>query len=293
MTMAANSSVSRAIRSLAGLRRSGLVTLVLYALLIALCVLMLVPFVWMLATSFKPPEDVFASPPVIISENATLNPYREIFEAGLPRVVFNTFVYATGATLLRLFVSAMAGYGFAKFRFKGRSSLFAFVIGTMVIPFTVLMVPTFIVLRNLGMLDSQLGLILPGAASAFGVFFMRQYVMSVPNEVLDSARVDGASEWRIFRSIVLPMVRPGLIALGLIFFMISWNDYVWPLIVMRSPENFTLPLAIRSMVGGVIGRPIYQNQMAASVISILPLLVLFILLQRRIVEGITAGAVKG
>lgn len=273
--------------------RDRLITWAMYTVLVALSILMLLPFFWMLTTSFKPPEDVFSAPPVIVSENATLQAYRDIFDDGLLRVVFNTLVYATGATLLRLLVSAMAGYGFAKFRFRGRNGLFAFVIGTMVIPFTVLMVPTFIILRSFGLLDTQWGLILPGAASAFGVFFMRQYIMAVPDDLIDSARVDGASEWRIFRSIILPVVRPGLIALGLIFFMASWNDYVWPLIVVRSPENFTLPLAIRSMIAGVVGRPIYQNQMAASVISVLPLLVLFLAFQRRIVEGISGGAVKG
>lgn len=263
-----------------------------HSVLVLLAAVMLMPFGWMVLTSFKPANDVFASPPVFISENASFDAYRDVLDDGLLRNIVNTAVYASGSTVLRLFVSAMAGFAFAKYRFKGRDWIFGYVISTMVIPFTVLMVPTFILLRQLNLLNTQVGLIVPTAASAFGVFFMRQYMMAVPDEIIDAARIDGASEWRIFRSIVIPVIKPGMIALGLVFFMQSWNDYVWPLIVLREQASFTLPLAIRGMVAPGLGRPIYQNQMAGSVISIIPLLILFLVFQRRVVEGIAGGAVK-
>jgi ABC-type glycerol-3-phosphate transport system permease component len=136
-------------------------------------------------------------------------------------------------------------------------------------------------------------LIIPGAANAFGIFFMRQYITTISDELLDAARIDGASEFGIFGRVILPIIAPGLTSLGLIFFMGSWNNFMWPLVILKSPSNFTLPIAIRSIVGGLIGRPVFNLQMAASVISIIPLLIVFLVFQRRFVEGITAGAIKG
>jgi ABC-type glycerol-3-phosphate transport system permease component len=162
----------------------------------------------------------------------------------------------------------------------------------MVIPAAVTLVPIYIIMRDLKWIDTFWPLIIPGAANAFGIFFMRQYIMSVSNELMDAARIDGAGEFTIFWRIILPIIAPGLTSLGLIFFMSSWNDFLGPLIYLKSPENFTLPLIIRSLIGPV-GRTVYDVQMAASVISLIPLLIIFLIFQRRFVEGITAGAVKG
>jgi ABC-type glycerol-3-phosphate transport system permease component len=265
----------------------------MYSLLIAVSAFMILPFIWMVSTSLKPADEIFAIPPIIISPNSTLNAYQYLHEQyNILGIVRNTFVIAFGATILRLFFCALGGYGFAKFKFPGQGALFAFLLGTMVIPGAVTLVPVYIIMRDLKWIDTFWPLIIPGAANAFGIFFMRQYIMSVSNELMDAARIDGAGEFTIFWRIILPIIAPGLTSLGLIFFMGSWNDFIGPLIYLKSPENFTLPLIIRSLVGPV-GRTVYDVQMAASVISLIPLLIIFLIFQRRFVEGITAGAIKG
>lgn len=270
-----------------------LTDILMYSLLIAVSAFMILPFIWMVSTSLKPADEIFAIPPIIISPNSTLNAYRYLQEQyNILGILWNTFIIAFSATILRLFFCALGGYGFAKFKFPGQGALFAFLLGTMVIPGAVTLVPVYIIMRDLKWIDTFWPLIIPGAANAFGIFFMRQYIMSVSNELMDAARIDGAGEFTIFWRIILPIISPGLTSLGLIFFMGSWNDFIGPLIYLKSPENFTLPLIIRSLVGPV-GRTVYDVQMAASVISLIPLLIIFLVFQRRFLEGITAGAIKG
>ena len=265
----------------------------MYGLLIAVSVFMILPFIWMISTSLKPPDEIFAIPPIIISPNSSLKAYVYLQEQyNILGIVKNTFVIAFSATILRLFFCALGGYGFAKFKFPGQGALFAFLLGTMVIPSAVTLVPVYIIMRDLKWNDTFWPLIIPGAANAFGIFFMRQYIMSVSNELMDAARIDGAGEFTIFWRIIVPIIAPGLTSLGLIFFMGSWNDFIGPLIYLKSPEHFTLPLIIRSLIGPV-GRTVYDVQMATSVISLIPLLIIFLVFQRRFVEGITAGAIKG
>jgi len=265
----------------------------IYGLLIMVSAFMILPFIWMVSTSLKPADEIFAIPPIILSPNSSLNAYLYLHEQyNILGIVRNTFVIAFGATILRLFFCALGGYGFAKFKFPGQGALFVFLLGTMVIPGAVTLVPVYIIMRDLKWIDTFWPLIIPGAANAFGIFFMRQYIMSVSSELIDAARIDGAGEFTIFWRIILPIIAPGLTSLGLIFFMGSWNDFLGPLIYLKSPENFTLPLIIRSLIGPV-GRTVYDVQMAASVISLIPLLIIFLIFQRRIVEGITAGAIKG
>ena len=265
----------------------------MYALLIAVSIFMMLPFIWMVSTSLKPPDEIFAIPPIIISKHSSLSAYAYLQQQyHILNIIKNTFVIAFSATVLRLFFCALGGYGFAKFKFPGQGGLFAFLLGTMVIPGAVTLVPVYIIMRDLKWIDTFWPLIIPGAANAFGIFFMRQYIMSVSNELMDAARIDGAGEFTIFWRIILPIIAPGLTSLGLIFFMGSWNDFIGPLIYLKSPEHFTLPLIIRSLVGPV-GRTVYDVQMATSVISLIPLLIIFLIFQRRFVEGITAGAIKG
>ena len=265
----------------------------MYGLLIGVSIFMILPFIWMVSTSLKPPDEIFAIPPIIISKHSSLNAYAYLQQQyHILSIVKNTFVIAFSATILRLFFCALGGYGFAKFKFPGQGALFAFLLGTMVIPGAVTLVPVYIIMRDLKWIDTFWPLIIPGAANAFGIFFMRQYIMSVSNELMDAARIDGAGEFTIFWRIILPIIAPGLTSLGLIFFMGSWNDFIGPLIYLKSPEHFTLPLIIRSLIGPV-GRTVYDVQMATSVISLIPLLIIFLIFQRRFVEGITAGAIKG
>jgi ABC-type glycerol-3-phosphate transport system permease component len=266
----------------------------LYVLLIGVSLFMILPFIWMLSTSLKPPDEIFASPPIIISEHAALRAYQYLMEHyDLVRIVFNTFFIAIASTALQLFFCALAGFGFAKYKFPGQNGLFAFLLATMIIPFTVIMVPLFVVMRDLAWIDTFQAIIIPTAANAFGIFFMRQYIASISNELLDAARIDGAGEFAIFWRIVIPIVAPGLTSLGLIIFMNSWNNYLWPLVVLKSNENFTLPLLISSMGGPAGSRTVYDIQMATSIISIIPLLIIFLIFQRRFVEGIQAGAIRG
>ena len=273
--------------------RRGLITFLLYAVLIAISLFMLLPFLWMVSTSLKLPEDVFGYPPVIFSERSTLLNYEYLIrEKNLLLIVGNTFIVAMSATLLSLFFCSLGGFAFAKYRFPGRTPLFSFLLATMIIPSAVTMVPNFVIMRSIGWVDTFWPLIVPGAANAFGIFFMRQYISSISDELLDAARIDGAGEFGIYARVIAPIIVPGLVSLGLIFFMSSWNNYLGPLIFLKSPEKFTLPLAIFSF-GGAVGLTNYTAQMAMSVISLIPLLIIFLAFQRRFVEGITAGAVKG
>src|SRR5688572_12163761 len=264
-----------------------------HAILAVGALFMLLPFIWMLSTSLKTPEEVFGFPPRLIPAVLNWGNYTFLIrERGLLRIVANTAFVATAATLLRLFFCALGGYGFAKFRFPGRDKLFLLLLATMLVPGAVTLVPVYVFMRELDWIDTFWPLIVPGMANAFGVFFMRQYISSLSDELLDAARIDGASEFGIFRQIVLPIIAPGLTSLGLIFFMGSWNDYFGPLVFLKSRELFTIPLAIASFQGQQ-GLTDYNAQMAMSVISLLPLLIIFVIFQRRLVEGITAGAIRG
>lgn len=265
----------------------------LYVMMIVISAFMILPFIWMLSTSFKFPEDVFGYPPMLIPENPSFENYRFIFQdANMVLILRNTIFMATCATILNLFFTSLGGYGFAKFDFRGKKTLFAFLLGTMVVPSAVMLVPSFVLMRKFGWVDTFWPLIVPGAASAFGIFFFRQYISTLSDELLDAARIDGAGEFGIFIRIVLPIITPGLTSLGLLTFMFSWNNYLGPLIYLKSPEKWTITLAIQGLIGGA-GLTYWGQQMAMSVISLLPLMIVFLVFQRQFVEGITAGAIKG
>ncbi|KAA3658354.1 MAG: carbohydrate ABC transporter permease [Chloroflexi bacterium] len=265
----------------------------LYMMLILISIFMILPFIWMLSTSFKLPEDVFGYPVRFIPENFTLSNYSYIFEdRNMLRILGNTFFIALAGAFLSLFFTSLGGYGFAKFEFPAKKGLFAFLLATMIIPGAVMMVPSFVIMREFGWVDTFWPLIVPGAANAFGIFFFRQYISTISNELMDAARIDGASEFGIYWRIIAPVIRPGMISLGLIFFMASWNNYLGPLIYLKSPEKHTITLAINSMTGGA-GLTAWGEQMAMSVISLIPLLIIFLVFQRQFLHGITAGATKG
>ena len=266
---------------------------VTYAALIALSAVMLLPFVWMLVSSFKPFSEIFAGRTFLPAE-PTLANYAALFERyDALRKFWNSFYIATTATALSVFLCALGGYAFAKFRFPGQNAMFAILLGSMTIPFAVLLVPLFVMMRNtFGWIDTPWPLIVPGAANAFGIFFMRQYMLSVSDDMLDAARIDGASEFGIFIRVVLPTAVPGLASLGIIFFMGSWNNFLWPLTVLRSPNMHTVPIMLNSLQGPP-GRTAFDLLMAGSVLSVLPMLIVFFFLQRYLIAGITAGSVKG
>ena len=266
--------------------------ILIYAALLGVGLFMVFPFVWMAVSSLKPFGEIFAGA-TFLPAAATLDNYASLFDRyDVLRAIWNSTFIAVTFTVLSTLLCAIAGYAFAKFTFPGQRWLFAFILATLAIPFAVLLVPLFIFMRNvLHWIDTPLPLIVPWAANAFGIFFMRQYLTDLPDEMLDSARVDGASELNIFARIVLPTSLPGLASLATIFFIGRWNDFLWPLAVLQSPENYTLPLLLNSLRGAP-GRTAYDLLMAGSVISLLPMLLLFLVLQRWVVAGATTGAVK-
>jgi ABC-type glycerol-3-phosphate transport system permease component len=264
---------------------------VTYVLLAALAVTMVVPFIWMLSSSFKPQSEIFRLPPAAIPTHLSLSNYGRLF-AQTPFAVnlVNTAYIATTYALVALFLCSLGGFAFAKYRFPGREALFLILLGSLVIPFEVTMVPLYILYQRIGWIDTHWPLLIPGTANAFGIFFMRQIIRGVPDELIDSARIDGAGEFRIFTRIVLPVVTPALTSLGIIFFMSSWNSFLWPLVLLRSAHRLTAAVAVARLQGSIYTP--YDLIMAGSVLLTLPLIVVFLVLQRRFIEGIMAGAVK-
>ncbi|GAB4530891.1 MAG: hypothetical protein OHK0046_51660 [Anaerolineae bacterium] len=264
----------------------------IYVLLTTLAVFSILPFVWMTSSAFKPLAEIFAQPPRLITENMNLNAFEFIFSNGVGRVLINTAVIATLFTIVTLFFATLAGFGFAKYTFPGRKALFSLLLAIMLVPGAVTIVPTYIVMVEIGWIDTIWPLVVPGAANAYAIFFMRQYIMAVPDELLDSARIDGCTEFGIFWRIITPLVAPGMTSLGLISFMAMWNSYLSPLIYLRSPENFTLSLYQMNIVGPIVSARPWPEWMAVGVISVVPTLIIYLMFQRRFTEGIAAGAVK-
>jgi multiple sugar transport system permease protein len=268
-----------------------LARIALHTALTALAIVTIAPLAWMVSASLMSPGEANTFPPPFLPAKATLLNYRALFtRLDIGRYALNSLLVSSAITALSVLFNAMAGYAFAKLRFRGRDRLFGVLLVALVIPAQVAMLPLFLIIRGLGLVNSFWGVIVPVMAGVFGVFLMRQYALSVPDELLDAARIDGASEFRIFRAIVLPLCRPALVTLALFMFMGAWNDFMWPLIVLSDPSKQTLPVALAALVGE--HAPDTELLMAGSVLTILPVLVLFLALQRQYVAGITLGGVK-
>jgi multiple sugar transport system permease protein len=249
------------------------------------------PLLWMLAVSFMAPGEASHFPPPLLPKQPTLVNYRTLFaDAGIGRYFINSLLLAGGATLLSLLFNVGAGYAFAKLHFRGREKLFRMLIGALVIPGQVAMLPLFLMLKQMGLVNSFVGVLIPSAASIFGIFLVRQYALTIPDALLEAARLDGAGELRIFRSIVLPLLGPILVTLALFSFLGSWNDFMWPLIVLTDKDLYTLPVAIASLSS----EHVQDNEMmmAGSVLTIVPVLLIFLGLQRYYLQGLTMGSVK-
>lgn len=263
-----------------------------YLFLVLISIAMVVPLLWMFSSAFKPKAEIFTYPPTLVAGNPTIGNFFTLFEQRpFSTNLWNSFFIAASSTILALFFCSLAAFGFAKYQFPAREFLFLFLIGTLIIPFHTTMIPLYVLYRKIGWIDKFWGLIFPGMANAFGIFFMRQYLIKVPNEFLDSARIDGCSEIKIFLYIILPIARPALTALGMIFFMGSWNNFLWPLIILKSKNMLTAVVALRGLSSGL--RVPYDLIMAGSVLIVLPLVILFIVLQKQFIVGITSGAIKG
>lgn len=263
-----------------------------HAGLIALTALSLAPLLWMLSVSFMPAGGASRFPPPLLPSAPTLDNYRALFERiGMGGYFLNSVVVSVATTLLSLIINAMAGYAFAKLRFAGRERIFKTLLAALVIPSQVAMLPLFLMLKQIGIINSYAGVVVPGLASVFGIFLVRQYARSIPDELMEAARIDGAGEWRIFRRIVLPMLKPVLVTLAIFTFMGTWNDFMWPLIVLTDQSNYTLPVALASLSREHIQD--VEMMMAGAVLTVLPVLALFLALQRYYIQGLLLGSVKG
>jgi multiple sugar transport system permease protein len=253
----------------------------------------LAPFVFVLLTSLKPASEIVRVPPTFVPERWTFEHYRTIFgdtRVPLARFYFNSLFVAVARVLITLFTSSLAGYVFAKFRFAGRGLIFGFILAQIMIPFQMVMIPAYLILVKLGLIDSLWGLIIPAMVDAFGIFLMKQFIESVPGELIDAGRIDGASEFGIYWRIVLPQLGAPLASLGIFTFMGSWNDYLWPLIVITTHENRTLPLLLTWYSSQHGSRP--GLTMAAAVLVLLPILVMYVFFQRWIVGSVTQTGFK-
>lgn len=263
-----------------------------HGLLIIWLLISVIPFIWMLSTSFKGPGEIFIFPPRWIPRNPTFDNYIDLFqEMNFGRPFLNSVIVSLFTTFLSVLVATMAGYGFAKFRFKNKNLLFLFILGTIMVPGQITMIPVFLLLSRLNLLNTYWGLILPAIANAFNIFFMRQYIMGIPDELIEAAKIDGAHEGWIFFRIILPLARPAMAAITIFTFTGSWNNFLWPLIIATDESMYTLPVAV-SVLGGQYTENIAM-QMAGSVIVILPLIIVFLFTQRYFIKGITFTGMKG
>ncbi len=260
--------------------------------LLLLALVSLAPLLWMVSVSFMPAGEASRFPPPLLPSGATLANYRELFaRTGMAHNFANSLIVSGAITLGSLLINTMAGYAFAKLRFTGRDRIFRWLLAALVIPAQVAMLPLFLLMKQLGLVNSFGGVIVPALATVFGIFLVRQYARSIPDELLEAARIDGASELRIFFQVVLPMLKPVLVTLAIFTFMAAWNDFMWPLIVLTDQAHYTLPVALASLSREHIMD--VEMMMAGAVITVLPVLLLFLLLQRYYLQGLLLGSVKG
>ena len=271
---------------------SGVDTFAVNAALLLLAVVALAPLAWMLSVSFMPRGEASHFPPPLLPSHFSLDNYRELFQRiGIGRYFANSALVAAATTALSLLVNAMAGYAFAKLRFPGRERVFRLLLAALVVPAQVAMLPLFLLMKELHLVDSYAGVVAPALASVFGIFLVRQYARSIPDELLEAARIDGAGELRIFFQIVLPMLKPVLVTLAIFTFMGAWNDFMWPLIVLTDQEHYTLPVALATLSREHIMD--VEMMMAGAVVTVVPVLALFLVLQRYYIQGLLLGSVKG
>jgi multiple sugar transport system permease protein len=259
--------------------------------LLGAAALTVAPLVWMLSVSLMSPGEASSFPPPLVPRRPTLANYRDLFaHAGMGRYLVNSVILTAAVTLGSLSVNVAAGYAFAKLRFAGRDRIFRLLLGALVIPSQVAMVPLFLLLKHLGLVNSYGGIIVPALASIFGIFVVRQYALSIPDELLEAARIDGANEFRIFRSVIVPLLRPIVITLAVFTSLGAWNDFMWPLIVLSDMDLYTLPVALASLSR----EHVQDNElmMAGAVLTTLPVLLVFLALQRYYIQGLTLGSVK-
>jgi multiple sugar transport system permease protein len=274
------------------LTRRRISQVILYVLLILGALIALLPMLWMLSASVMPTGEASMYPPRLFPSNITFSHYGELFtRLNLGRYLFNSALIAFVVTGISLVINSMAGYAFAKLRFRGRDRAFRILSLGLVLPVQVAMLPLFLLMKNLHLINTYWGVIVPGMASIFGIFLIRQYALSIPDDMLDAARIDGASELRIYWSVVVPGILPILATLAIWTFLATWNDFMWPLIVLSDEAHYTLPVALANLSGEHVMDT--ELMMAGSVLTVIPVLAVFLFLQRYYIQGVMAGSVKG
>lgn len=274
-----------------GVHWGGIGRVLAYGVLIIWAVLSLMPLYWMLSIAFMNVVTLLRMPPALFPSPIILTNFeRLLFQSSMPRWILNSLIVTVSNTLITLFVGSFYGYIFAKKQFPGREILFWLLISTLMVPFQVVVVPIFLMFRSFNLINSYWALIIPGVFSAYGVFLMRQFMKTLPTELIEAAKIDGCSEFGIYWRVILPLAMPGLAVLGILTFVGNWNEFFWPLIVLNKVDMFTVPL----------GLPTLQNQytdygllMAGSTLAALPTIVMFLAFQRYFLQGLTVGAVKG
>ncbi|MBU2665460.1 carbohydrate ABC transporter permease [Actinoplanes bogorensis] len=264
----------------------------LYAVLCAGLLVVVGPFVWMLLSSFKPESEIRSVPPTWWPSTWTFANYRDLFDRlDFPQYFANSAIVAVLVTLGNLLFCSLLGYALAKLDFPGRKALFLTVLGMLMVPGMVTFVPQFVLVSNLGLANSYAGLVLPFLAGPFGVFLMRQFLLAIPDDLIEAARVDGAGEWRIFWRVVLPLCKPALATLGILTFLSSWNNFLWPLVVATTDDKYTLPVALALYAIGQ-NRIYYGLLLAGAVVVVVPVLIVFLALQRHFMRGIATTGLK-
>jgi multiple sugar transport system permease protein len=264
----------------------------IYAVLLVGLVLVVIPFLWMLISSFKPEGEVRAVPPTWWPETITMDNYDRLFtQLDFPTYFVNSVIVALAVTIGNMVFCSMLGYALAKLSFPGKKLLFMIVLGTLMVPGVVTFVPLFVLTTKMGLSNTLIGMILPFLAAPFGVFLMRQYISALPSELIQAARIDGAGELRIFASVILPLCGPALATLGILTFLGSWNNFLWPLVVAQTEDKYTLPVALALYAVGQNATQ-YGLLLAGSVVVVLPVLALFLFLQRHIMQGIAMTGIK-
>lgn len=262
-----------------------------YAILVVAAVISVIPFLYVISTSFKDTVALFSYPPEWIPKQPTLENFRSLVrDYPFVRWTVNSLIVASAVTVIKVFIDSMAGYAFAKMQFPGKDALFVVVLATLMIPFAATLIPLFLIVRDLGLTNTYAGLILPALASPIGIFMMRQFIETLPGDLENAARLDGCSEFAVYRKVILPLIRPGMVVLGIFTFMTQWTSYLWPLVIGTKPEMFTLTVGVQSLRSlftvnwGVLS--------AGAVLSMLPLVIVFLFLQRYFIAGSIAGALK-
>ncbi len=262
-----------------------------WIVLALIAVVMVFPFAWSLSTSLQDEQTILRIPPQLIPDEPSFDSYRTLTEI-MPfgRIVANSAIVTVVVTVLQVVTSAMAGYGLARFRFRGRNALLLLYLGTLMVPFQVTIVPLFIGMRWLGWVNTLQALILPGIASAFGVFLFRQYFTQMPSEFEEAAAIDGAGPWKTFWSVAFPYARPAAVTHGILAFMAAWNAFLWPLFIARNVSAMTLPVGLATLHGRF--ETDWNLVMAGSVITVIPVILVFVAVQKHISEGLLLGAGK-